>query len=142
MTQRSSTSRSSYARPLQVSPTTCTVCGAQRFDSAHASRKVETDWWNSSSGGSEGRSAKWSMRPREIASKIASPVSESPSWPHPMSSTRWACGNRLRTSASRTVPGTPASSSPASTRATSSPAAATSSSVASAARDELRQRTR
>ena len=142
MTQRSSTSRSSYARPLQVSPTTCTVCGAQRFDSAQASRKVETDWWNSSSGGSEGRSAKWSKRPWEIASKIASPVSEFPNRPHPMSRTRCARGNRLRTSASRSVPGLPESRSPARTRATCSPAAASSRSVASASPAEHRQRTR
>jgi hypothetical protein len=82
------------------------------------------------------------MRPREIASKIASPVLESPRRPHPIRRTRWACGNRLATPASTSVPGAPASSSAAMTRATSSPAVATSSNVASASVVERRQRTR
>ena len=47
------------------------------------------------------------MRPRAIASKIASPVLESPRRPQPMSRTRWACGNMRRTSASSLVPGAP-----------------------------------
>lgn len=58
------------------------VCGARWRPSAHADSKLEIPWWNSSSGGRDGRSRKWSRRPREIASKIASPISGSPRRPH------------------------------------------------------------
>ena len=82
------------------------------------------------------------MRPREIASKIASPVRESPSRPHATSRTRIACGKVRRTSASSAVPGASARDSPASTSATCPPASATSSSAASASSRDRRQTTR